>query len=106
MFRGEPIALFTIIFGLVFFVITQIFGILLSGIVSTELSFIRQSHFYLAYLGWIGFVILGAQLQFFRAITGLRRYEPTILRYVFLGSLLSGICLLVYGNSFPNPNQK
>ncbi len=59
-----------------------------------------QAHFYLAYFGWIGLTILGAQLQFFKAITGLRKYTPQYLRYLYHIFLLFGLFLLVYASYY------
>ena len=100
MFRGEPIALWTLLFGFISFIFVQLFGLIVTNTIDSEAILPLQAHFYLAYFGWIGLTILGAQLQFFKAITGLRRYTPYYLRYLYHAFLLSGLFLLVYGSYY------
>ena len=100
MFRGEPLAFWTIISGFVVFLVVQLFGLAIVGVFNVDWHFITQSHFFLAFLGWLGLVVMGAQLQFYRAITGVRKFEPEYLRWAFLGSVLIGLILMVYGDSF------
>lgn len=102
MFRGEPIALWTIIFGFASFILVQILGLVITGIFDLDVSLVLQAHFFLAYFGWIGLTILGAQLQFFRAITGLRKYSPIYLRYLYHVFLITGLFLIVQGSFFRN----
>ncbi|MCE7737022.1 MAG: hypothetical protein GPJ54_19205 [Candidatus Heimdallarchaeota archaeon] len=95
MFRGEPLALWTMMLGFLSFIMVQILGLVLTGVFDWDLSLVTQAHFFLAYFGWIGLIMLGAQLQFFRAITGLRKYGPVYLRYLYILFLISGLSLIV-----------
>ncbi len=99
MFRGEPVPIWTLMMGITLFLLTQLFGVFTSGFLQINLYNPLQGHFLLAFLGWIAFMILGAQLQFFRAITGLRKYEPETFRWIFLISLPLGLFLLILGTS-------
>lgn len=88
-----------ILLGYVFFVITQSLGLLLPNVLfDLNISTSYQAHYLAAFLGWIGTVILGAQLQFFRAIAGVRRYGPRYLRHGYSWSLAGGVTLLVIGS--------
>jgi len=104
MFRGEPIALWTLILGFLSFILVQVLGLVITGILDLDISLVTQAHFFLAYFGWIGLTILGAQLQFFRAITGLRKYGPNYLRYLYHFFLISGLFLIVQGSFVRDDN--
>ncbi len=94
MFRGEPTAYWTVNLGFAFFLITQLYGIANARLIVLPGNTIAI-HYYLAFFGWIGFLIMGAQLQFFRAMASVRKYEPTFLRFLFLFTLLIGIGILI-----------
>jgi len=102
MFRGEPLALWTIVNGFFYYLVAQLFGLIIADVIPSNVFLATQSHFFLVHFGWIGFVILGSQLQFFRALTGLRKYEPRWLRWLFLISLNFGMILIVLGSSIAN----
>ncbi len=97
MYRGEPLALYTILFGLINFNMVLFFGIRLSGLISFKGYNFVQVHYILAYFMWILPVVLGSQLQFFRSLTGLRKYEPNILRKYYLLSLILSTIMMVTG---------
>ena len=63
MFRGEPLALWTLFLGFLSLIFVQIFGLIITGTIQSDAILPSQAHFYLAYFGWIGLTILGAQLQ-------------------------------------------
>ncbi len=95
MFRGEPLAFWTIMSGFTIFFLLQVFGIFISLLPGELGEAMAIAHYFLAFFGWIGLVILGAQLQFYRALTGLRRYGPSPLRFAYLASLLTGLSIIV-----------
>ncbi len=94
MFRGEPIAFWTIISGFTTFFVLQAFGVFIPFLPGELGEAMATTHYFLVFFGWIGLVILGAQLQFYRALTGLRRYGPTPLRIAYLASLVAGLLTL------------
>jgi len=98
MMKGEPLALITIINGLFWFLIVQLLGIFYTGAFYTPPTNIAQMHFSSVFLGWIGFVVLGAEMQMSRAFTALRRFDPEYLRWIFLLSLNIGLGLVVIGS--------
>ncbi len=84
MFKGEPIAIWSMVAAFLSFLALQLYGILFGlGIITG----FYPIHLHLAFFGWISFLILGAELQFFRAILAIRKFEPEWLRWVFLVSM-------------------
>jgi hypothetical protein len=102
MFRGEPISLHTLMLGLLSLWLLIIFGMNSTGIISLGVSFSTITHYYLAFYGWIGLLIFGAQLQFFKAIGGLRKYEPEWLRSLFHIFIIISLLSIVTGISTRN----
>ncbi len=81
MFKGEPVAIWTMFAAFLSFLALQLYGILFGmGLITT----FYPIHLHLAFFGWIAFLILGAELQFFRAILAVRKFEPEWLRWVYL----------------------
>ncbi len=99
MMKGEPLTLGLIINGLLWFLVVQIFGVLYTGVFGTVVNNVAQLHFLAVFLGWIGFVILGAELQMSRAFTALRRFEPEILRWLLPIFLNSGLIIALIGTA-------
>lgn len=97
MYRGEPVAIHTIMIGLVGYLLTLLFGIRLSGIIYFAGKNLSQVHYTLAYFVWIAPVILGSQLQFNRALTGLRKFQNEYLRRAYLFFLILGIIIIITG---------
>ncbi len=97
MFKGEPIAIWTMFGAFLSFLALQIYGILFGFSIIGGSAFF-PTHYLLAFFGWIGLLILGAELQFFRAILAIRKYEPEWLRRIFLLSVfLFVLCLSLVG---------
>lgn len=104
MFRGEPLAIWTNIFALLQFHLTLVLGLVFIGFLELPFRVFLQSHYFFAFFGWIGFLIFGSQLQFYKAITGNRKYTPEWARWVYLISLGVGQVLIFVGislRSFP-----
>ncbi|MDH5402230.1 MAG: hypothetical protein OEZ01_13475 [Candidatus Heimdallarchaeota archaeon] len=100
MFRGEPLAYWTIIIGFICYLMTQYIGMLLTGIIHPAIIIYPKIHQYIAILGWIGITIMGAQLQFHRAVTGLRRYKPNYFRLVFILGLFGGVTSILLSSMY------
>ncbi len=61
------------------------------------LSVIELAHYMLVFFGWIGLVVLGSELQFYRAISGIRKFEKELHRKLFVISLFLGVILVTIG---------
>ncbi len=99
MFRGEPLALHTMLLAFVSFHLVLLAGLVITGILPVVYSFATQVHYLLMVFGWIGGLIMGAQLQFFRAITGIRKYGPPWMRSLYLASYILGLSSVVLGTA-------
>ncbi|RMG28569.1 MAG: hypothetical protein D6732_18665 [Methanobacteriota archaeon] len=92
MFKGEPVAIWAMFSAFVSFLALQLYGILFGlGLITS----FYPIHFHLAIFGWITFLILGAELQFFRAILAIRKFEPEVFRWIFLISVYLSVFLTI-----------
>lgn len=94
MYRGEPISLWTNIVA-----IFMIIPLGIAGLYTALGGDFSSLHYQIAIQLVVGLLIIGSELQFFKALTGLRKYQPEFLRYIYL-LLLIVSTLLVFISSF------